>query len=115
MILGSPEAKAVDRVLSQRTGLGEEVDVAFFRICKTSRTILPRVNFEAKIAVLFDDPDQLAFGNENADQARDRFKRALERHRASLDASDLNAVRMGPSLPFTSARSWVSKPLIIQG
>jgi broad specificity phosphatase PhoE len=99
-IKSSPESKAFGtaEIIAEKLALEVEIDKDLAEHERHSTSFLPREEFEAKIAELFNNPDQLIFGDEAADAALDRFKRALDKQHAAAEGDDVMVVTHGTVL-----------------
>ena len=78
-----PKANDTGAVIAARLGVPMLTDAGLAEHHREAAPFLPRAEFEAAIARLFLEPDQLIYGEETADQAHARFAAALERQLAA--------------------------------
>ena len=84
-VISSTEPKAADtgRIVAERLAAPIAFDGDLVEHRRETVAFLPRAEVEAAIEALFRRPDELVYGEENADQAHARFAGAVERHRAA--------------------------------
>lgn len=99
-ISSSPEPKALEtaEVLGKKLGLEVEIDKDLSEHSRHGTTFLPLEEFEEKIKDLFEKKGELVFGEETANAALDRFKRALGRQEAAAREGDVLVVTHGTIL-----------------
>ena len=79
-LICSAEAKAegTARAMGEVLNLKAEPFAALGEHKRSASSFLPRSEFDATIAALFNEPDVLVFGEETASEARHRFSAALD-------------------------------------
>lgn len=80
LIVSSTEPKAVEtaRAVAHRLGLPFKTSLGLHEHDRSSVLNLDRGSFHESVARLFAHPGELVFGRETADQARKRFRRAID-------------------------------------
>ena len=96
-ISSSPELKAsgTAEVLAKELALEVEIDKDLAEHARHSTTFLPQAEFQDKITQLFSNPSKLVFGEETADEAFERFDRALDKASVEADGRDVLVVTHG--------------------
>jgi broad specificity phosphatase PhoE len=86
-VISSPEPKALEtaRIVAERLGVAVSIDNGLAEHQRRSVGFVSREAVERRIAALFDNPDQVVFGEETADACFARFSATVERCRAQTD------------------------------
>ena len=107
-VISSTEPKAADtgRIVAERLAAPIAFDGDLVEHRRETVAFLPRAEVEAAIEALFRRPDELVYGEENADQAHARFAGAVERHRAAHPNEALVVASHGTVISL-----WVSRRL----
>ena len=79
-LFSSPEPKALQtaQIIADRTGSQVHTDIRLREHERSAVGFLERESFEARIASIFDRPDEIAFGDESADAVHARFSAAID-------------------------------------
>ncbi|KAN0094219.1 phosphoglycerate mutase-like protein [Hyaloscypha variabilis] len=112
-ISSSPELKAsgTAEILANKLKLEVEIDKDLAEHARHSMTFLPQAEFQDKIAQLFSNPSKLVLGEETADEAFERFDRALNKALVEADGRDVLVVTHGTVLSIYVSRRLGIDPL----
>jgi broad specificity phosphatase PhoE len=113
-VASSPYAKALEtaEAIALHRGLTVEVDVDLSEHARHSTEFLSRADFEEAVARLFNSPHDLVFGDETANDAFERFTRALDRQCPASDGADIVAVTHGTIMSIYVSRRLGIDPLL---
>ena len=80
VLIASPEPKAREtaEIIAARLGLEMAIDSELYEHDRANVPFLSQPAFREAVAEFFARPDELVFGNETAQQARQRFTQAVE-------------------------------------
>jgi broad specificity phosphatase PhoE len=106
IVVTSPEPKARETAvfLSRRLQLSMLENADLHEHERTSLPYLTRSKFESAVREFFADPDRLVFGSETANQAYDRFSRAVAFAFSQADNSKIVIVAHGTVISLFVSR-----------
>ena len=91
-------------MLAQELRLEVDIDKELAEHARNATSFLPQAEFQEKIAQMFANPNKLVFGEEAADEALERFSRALERACLNAGGNDFLVVTHGTVLSIYVSR-----------
>ncbi|MBN9333926.1 histidine phosphatase family protein [Devosia sp.] len=104
-LLSSPEPKAMQtaQILADRIGSQTHIDVRLREHDRRSVGFLEREIFEARIASIFDRPEEVTYGDESADAVHVRFSAAID-DAMSRSSGSVAAVTHGTAMTIYVSR-----------